>query len=267
MTTNYIPIQSVLYDLSLTIEERYWNEIKMLEWLAHGFRKLNIPIALEPKTAQLEVVTHKATLPSDFKYLTQVVHVNQITQLESDTFLAETIDPPENTTWTLATLNSFRDFTPMRLSSNPFHSTICLDENQLVYCTDCLHEFSISPSLVLTTTLESGTILVSYLGYATALNGDMLIPNDENLKEALLYYVLYRYWLAKDMMMEQGAAQRMQHYLAMWQTASVKATGNLTLPDINQLENIKANHNRLVPRENKFQQFFTTLGNRENVNF
>lgn len=33
------------------------------------------------------------------------------------------------------------------------------------------------------------------------------------------------------------------------------------------MENLKNQFNRLVPRENHFQKFFTTLGNRENVDF
>jgi hypothetical protein len=154
----------------------------------------------------------------------------------------------------------------MRLASNPYHSSICLDTT-ISYCTDCVHEFSVSPSLVVTTTLEEGTILVAYLSYATDDEGCILIPDDENLKEALQYYAFYMYWLEKDMMKEDGAAQRMQYWLSMWQTAMIKAKGNLTLPDVNELENIKSNLNRLVPRENKFQQGFLTLGNRENVNF
>lgn len=29
--TKYIPLKSILYDLSLTIDDRYWNENKMME--------------------------------------------------------------------------------------------------------------------------------------------------------------------------------------------------------------------------------------------
>lgn len=232
----------------------------------HAYRKLELPLSLEPKTSILTVTSHKATLPSDFKYLIQIVDITTPAAADAETFLDDTTDLPEDSTWVLASNNSLYGYTPMRLSSNPFHSSICLDTT-ISYCTDCAHEFSISPNLVITTTLEDGTILVAYLGYAVDDNGYPLIPDDENLKEALLYYVLYRYWMEKDLMLEQGAAQRADKYLALWQVASVKAKGNITSPDINEIENIKAHWNHLVPRENKFQQFFATLGNRENVNF
>lgn len=154
----------------------------------------------------------------------------------------------------------------MRLTSNPYHNSLCLDKS-LMYCTDCDHEFSVSPGLVLTTTLSAGVIMVAYLSHPTDEYGDTLIPDDENLKEALFHYVLYRYWLSKYQMKEDGARERIKFHLEMWNTLAIKTTGNMNLPDINQLENIKAQLNRLVPRENRFQQMFLTLGNRENVNF
>jgi hypothetical protein len=53
----------------------------------------------------------------------------------------------------------------------------------------------------------------------------------------------------------------------MWNTLSKKAAGELNLPDVNELENIKNQMTRLVPRTNRFQQLFLPLSNRENVNF
>jgi len=207
MTTKYISIKSVLYGISLLIDERYWNENKVLEWINKAYRKLNLPASFVTKNVELTVTTHKATLPSDFKYLIQVMDTTTVTSAEADTFLSETTDLPEDSTWTLASTNSMYGYKPMRLTSNPYHASICLDTT-ISYCTDCVHEFSVSPSLVLTTTLDEGTILVSYLAYATDDNGYILIPDNEDVKEALQHYVFYLYWIEKDMMKEEGAAQR-----------------------------------------------------------
>ena len=266
MTTKYVSIKSVLYGISLLLDERYWNENKVLEWINRGYRKLQISSSFETKLKELTVTSHKATLPADFKYLIQVMNTTTATAADGEAIMTYSVSPPENTTWVLANANSMYGYRPMRLTSNPYHDSICLDTT-ISYCTDCVHDFSISPSLVLTTTLAEGTILVSYLGYATDEDGCVLIPDDENLKEALQYYALYMYWTEKDLMKEDGADRRMDKYLGLWQTASVKAKGNLNMPDINEIENIKNHWNRLVPRENKFQQGFLTLGNRENVNF
>lgn len=154
----------------------------------------------------------------------------------------------------------------MRLASNPYHEMICEDKT-LMYCTDCDHEFSVSPSLILTSTLLSGTVMISYLGYPVDEDGYQLIPDDETLKEALFHYGLYRYWMSKYSMKEEGSKERLQFHLQMWGALSLKATGNLNMPDLNQMENLKSQFNRILPRENRFQQMFLTLGNRENVKY
>lgn len=72
MTTNYISIKTVLHDLSLMVDERYWNETAMEEWITKALRQLNIEPALEQAVSLIELCEHKAQLPSDLKYLTQV---------------------------------------------------------------------------------------------------------------------------------------------------------------------------------------------------
>lgn len=265
MNNKYIPIDAVLYDLSLTIDDRYWNESKMLQWLIHGVRQINIEALLVDNVVALEVTAHKASLPSDFAYLNQIAYSTNEDLLGCVSDVG--LDGPENF------VNAIVDsdcagtvsWKPMRLTSNPYHKSICLD-NTLINCSACEHSFSISPSGIITTTLVSGTILVSYKGYPVNSDNKILIPDDETLKEALLHYLLYRYWLSKYQMKEDGSDSRVKFHLSMWATLSKKAM-NLNLPDINQLENLKAIHNRLADRTNRFQQMFLTLNERENGNY
>jgi hypothetical protein len=157
MTTNFISIKSVLYDLSLTLDDRYYNENKMTEWLAHGYRKLDMAISLEPKSMRLAVNHHKANLPSDFKFLIQVA---EYVKPNVETISYQQDLPSDGLQLTAISSIPWR---VMRLTSNPYHANICLNM-AIANCTDCAHEFSISPSLVLTTTLTTGIIEVAYLG-------------------------------------------------------------------------------------------------------
>lgn len=265
MNNKYTPINSVLYDLSLTIDDRYWNESKMLQWLIHGVRQINIESLLVDNVTAVEVTAHKAQLPADFVYLTQVAYstADVLGGCSSDIGL----DGPENFVSAIFDSDCSSNITwkPMKLTTNPYHKSICLDD-KIINCSSCEHQFSISSSLIITTTLPSGTILVGYKGYPLDEENQILIPDDETLKEALLHYVLYRYWLSKFQMKEEGADSRMKFHLTMWATLSKKAM-NLNLPDISQLENIKAIHNRLAPRSNRFQQLFLTLNERENDSY
>ena len=230
-----ISIKSVLAGLAMIIDERYWDESVMLEHIAKGFLQMNLESKYEQKVANLQVTEHKATLPEDLKYITQMV---------------------------VAVQNKYY---PMRATTNPYHNSIC-DNKLLAPCPTCKYEYSISPSGVITTNMHDGEIVVAYLAIPTDENGDLLIPDDETLKEALTHYVLYKYWLTKYMMKEEGSEGRMQFHLKMWSTLSKKAM-NLNLPTIDKLENLKNINNHLVPRNNRYSQLFQTLYNQENVGF
>ena len=60
------------------------------------------------------------------------------------------------------------------------------------------------------------------------------------------------------MMKETGADKRMQFHLHMWSALSNKAL-SLNLPNLGQMENIRANRSRLVPNAHAFDSFFGTL--------
>lgn len=266
MTSNYTSIKSVLYDLSLTIDDRYWNEAKMAEWAHRALRMIHTDQTLETKVTYLEVCEHKAVLPSDLKFLTQIAYLDNSSNVELIGDITA-LDLPEGSTL----VNSFNQFNriiwkAMRLTSNPYHASICLDK-KIIHCTDCRHEFSISSDMVLTTTLANGVLMISYLAWPKDEEGYALIPDNEYLKEALFHFILYRYWLSKSMMMEEGSAQQVQFHLKMWNQLKAQAAGDLNKPDINELENLKSQLNHLVPRSSRFQQLFLTLGNRESINF
>lgn len=265
MTTKYISIKAVLAELSITIDSRYWNEMVMLEHATHALRMVGVAPNLQQAVSLQDVTKHKSQLPLDLQFLTQVAYKTR-SDLTNIQGLAQELALPNNSGWFTDNSGISRiGFSPMRLATNPYHNSICLDEH-IANCPDCKHSFTVSPSLVLTTTLKDGHILVAYLKFPTDDNGDALMPDDETLKEAIFHYVLYRYWLSKYQMKEDGADTRIKFHLNMWSTLKVKAL-NLNLPDVNEIENLKNIRNRLVPRSSRFDQLFLTLGNRENIDF
>ena len=263
ISTNYISIKSVLADLISTIDERYWNETSMLEWATKALRKIKIFDKYSNKVAVLDVCNHKSQLPSDFVYLTQIAWKLSSVPLTTDPVVTL---PNEGLSSSLYAAVPRINWAPMRLTSNPYFGSICLDET-IINCKNCVHEFSVDESLIITTTLKDGKIMAAYLAYPTNEAGDALMPDSEELKDAILHYVLYRYWMMKFQMKEDGADKRMDYHLTMWSTLSAKADGSLNMPDISTLENIKQFRSRLVPRENVFGDMFLNLNHTENVNF
>lgn len=261
MTTKFISVKSVLYDLSLTLDERYYNETKMLEWATHALRKVKANDLLRPAVCLKAVVNHKATLPNSLRYLVQVSYYDDVYS-----GVIPNQDIPDTSNLKLNGVTPTMPWKAMKMTSNPYHESICLNY-PITYNTDCNYEYSVDENLIVTTTLPDGYIMVAYLEYPVDEKGIALMPDDEDLKEALLHYCLYRYWMMKFTMKEDGADQRMKHHLSMWNTLAAKAAGSLNLPDVNQMENLKNIFNQLVPRSNRFDQLFLTLNSRENVNF
>lgn len=130
-------------------------------------------------------------------------------------------------------------------------------------CYDCKHEYVVDPGGCITTTLPKGYLLVSYLRNPTDSTGHLLIPDNEDLKEAIFHYVLYRYFLTRAIRKEQGSAQERDYHRMMFGMLKQKAAGALNSPSIDELENIKDHRDHLVPRGNRYNGMFSKLNQKE----
>lgn len=258
--SNYVSIKAVLYQISLLIDERYWNETVMLEWATKALRSLQLPLSLIDRVEAIKLSDHKAQLPKCLKYLVQVGYLQNKVCSSS---LNDELDLPENSSWCAVVGDRQFEITPMRLTSSPIAFALTKGYAQ---CPACKYEFSVSPSLVLTANVCDGELMVHYLAFPEDEEGYALIPDDEDVKTAITHYVLYMYWLSKMSMKEDGARNMVDFHLRQYQTALLKAK-NLALPDTSTLENLKNDRNRLVPRTRQFESFFSKLNNQENVNF
>jgi len=78
----YTSIKSVLYDLSTLLPEEYWNETVLTEWAIKALRKINVHQKLEETSSFIYVENHKARLPKELKYLTQIAYKESFTEEE-----------------------------------------------------------------------------------------------------------------------------------------------------------------------------------------
>lgn len=284
-TISYTSINSVLYDLSTTIPEQYWNETVMLEWAYKALHKINMHTKYHQTVAILQVESHKAQLPKDLKYITQIVYREELTDYDvtffqdlmnitSDSWNPTSLHMSNTTGLPSKAVNALFAYSktywkPLRLSSNPFVKTIHSDislftEGTWDYlCPQCAHEYTVDPDLCLTTTLKDGYLLVSYLRMPTCVDGSIMIPDDEDVKEAIFHYVLYRYFLKRSFLKEEGAEQQRDWHLLRFETLKIKASGKAHQPSIDQLENIKAERDHLVPKGNRYSGMFSQLGQYE----
>lgn len=277
--TRLVSLKSVLYDLSTIVEEKYWNETLFYEWAAKGFLKFQIPAKYETCVAVLTLEGHKAQLPVDAETILQIGY--KVRTTESDITELLRILGLEDTEWNrarehmafpeglalrafMATLQNQNSWAPMRLSTNPFLQNITSDVS--LY-TDTYYDNDVQPICVehqytvqrgcITSTLRNGVLLVAYTRKVRDGN-DFLIPDNEDLKEAILHYCLYRHWMVRASMKEEGAAQLMTFHLERYDFLKRKASA--VMPTIDELENIKNQRQDLVPRHHHYASFFQNLG-------
>lgn len=70
-------IKSVVAQVAMILDDRYWNDAVILENVTRAYRQMNLEDKWEQNVAQLELVDHKAILPNDYKELIQVAYRNE----------------------------------------------------------------------------------------------------------------------------------------------------------------------------------------------
>lgn len=231
--TNYISIRSILFDLSMLIDDRYWNDLKMYEFAVKGYRSLRIEDKFVQKRFYAKIESHKVQLPEDFKYL-----VVAATKTDKQALKAMV----------------------------PASSLLTSDKCLINVCSNCKSEYNIDENLVMTTTKDSGEVYLEYLAYPTNEDGEFLMVDDETVKEAVLNYVLWKYWLGKSLMKEEGAANRATEYRQLYTVYAAKAM-SFSLPDVGSMENIKNRWNHILGNQNLFGSLFTNLNEQEYGSF
>jgi hypothetical protein len=270
MNYKYIPIDAVLYNLSLDIAPPFYNEHKFKEWAIRGYRKLNLKEKFAEKVSLIQIVEHKAQLPEDVKYINQIAYKDNFT-VEDQSILnvlglgdvEQTYINPQN--W-IQRLKKVGPWKPMKRSTNSFIYTVNLQNNifpdlENIEC--CDHEYTIDQGLCLTSTLRNGFIWISYLAYATDDKCRVLIPDDEDLKDAIGHYCMYRFWNAKVIGGDRLSIHERDWNLKQYEVLLAKASAKLNMPDSDGFENIMNITTRFLPRKNHARGFYSKLNQTE----
>jgi hypothetical protein len=139
----------------------------------------------------------------------------------------------------------------LKLNESPFSKfLLCTNyENN----TSCENQYTIDENLILTSNLKDAYIIVSYKAYTKNEDGECLIPDDEDLKDSLFHYCLYRYFTSKivsiaDKNMFRLYREQQLFHLSQFELLKTKFAGKSNSPNLDQLENIRRENNRLLPK-------------------
>lgn len=113
------------------------------------------------------------------------------------------------------------------------------------------------------TSIDSGNIVLNYVGVRVDNDGFPKVPDVEEYKQALKWYIIVKLIEKKWWSGGTNLETKLQYAKAEWKSYMHKAVdqGNMfTLPE---LENFKNNWVRLVPRSNEFANFYRGLAQPE----
>jgi len=290
-------ISGIYRDLKPVIE---LNENDMIEWAGEALEHIGAYGQLEEKVINLTVSDYRALVPSGLKEIVQIAYkftegaVTTTPMLttadpcitcddpcgEPDCPSCATVCENAGTLITNARLfleyykpNSFRatgyyydNYRPLRKASGPFTTpftndcTTCTDINQT-----CDQEYRLDWPYI-KTSFKDGYICVAYVGQPLDERGFPLIPDEVSYIEAIKRYITYKVKYSEFL---QGHLPG-NIYIKLeddWHWYCKQARNKMNMPNtIDDLQNLKDQHIRLLPKPHRYHRFFGHLHSMENLN-
>ena len=225
-----------------------------------------------PQSPLLVVVNYRAYLPPDLVYVISMRRVevdsnNKITSSSemvenpSMFFYDKVLNNSSGTNWVRPTsdhpLNTVED------DELTTENGVVVGQSQLPYNT-MSHGYRINNGVIFTD-FESGYIELAYKAYPVDSDGFLLVPDDEKLRVAIKYHLIYkidyRNWRVNPASpgmkaLLNDSEQKRDFYVGA-------ARNKAHIPTIDKMESIKNRWISLIPRINEHRNGFATLNNQE----
>lgn len=268
----YIPLSAALAQVYPFINQDMVEEDEIEEWASFLMGKLQVRQTYDESIVVLRVQNHKANLPRGVKYIEQVFYKELLNQ--EDILLIELYhQQPDASTNTKKFLefNSIGEYfsntwKPVRASTSLFNKAVHCNNSINLYV-KCEAEYSVSKNFVITTSFENGYLAVGYLSYPMNEDKEFLIPDDEDVLEALRSGILMYVWEKQTNFGIENSYQLWKDYESKWEILAAKARGKLLLPGIDQLQNLKDQIQRIGQHQMNYFTAFGNLGTAENIKF
>lgn len=150
------------------------------------------------------------------------------------------------------------------LPSSSIYTSSILCEGYQVPVGDCKHTYSVSSSGVITSNTREGELLISYKAFPRDEEGNLLIPDNEDFKEAIFNFVLHRYFLSKVNSGKRQYKEDRDYYRKEFHRAAMKSK-TMNAPDLGSIENIKNQAAGLVKPSYGYDSGFATISSKENI--
>jgi len=275
MITKWTNIKSVLFELERRIPKDIYSEPRLIEDCMRAVDFIGAVPTYQVRPFFTVVENHKFCIPSDCLQIIQIAHqpnpnltdneldeIRQMLQILPDTPI-ENSTLPQQVWWD--NWQHRRGWVPLRLSTNTFASSVHCENSRNLTST-CEHSYTISPDGIVTTSSKKAFIMMTYYAYPKDCDGNFLIPDVEDYKQALIDYCMMNSWQFRWELKEEGAAERYKEYQMLWSLFKAKAQASIRMPDLASADNMMNISLKLIPNTHRFSNFYQTLGNPEQLN-
>lgn len=281
MNHRFVSLKSVLADLSTMIPEDNFNEVLLYEWSAQGLNKIRPSLGYKLCNAVIPIVEHQAVLPNNFQTLISAAVLpaysdSEVAYYEGIIRELASLNEPNNMYIVndeniikklMGTFSDTRKLQIMHKATSVFMPSY---NQRSISTTPELQtpQYQICEGRFITTNVLTGFILIAYLAIPSSKDGDLLIPDHQDLKEAISHYCMYRWYSARISTADYAALnhlkQEREFHLAQFQVLSLKSK-NLELPDLATLENLTNIKNRMVSVTTAFETGFNNINSAETI--
>lgn len=225
------------------------NLVNIIEWLGEAISKIKADAQLETKQYTLCVENHKAELPCDMVYLEEVDYKGrQMSKASADKLIHHHQSD-------LGLYNQYFSVDIRKLANK------CFEVGQRYVYTD--GEYFKIENGWFKTSFQKGEVNITYKKFPTDDEGFPLVPEEESYREALFWYVAWKYFYIKKIEASNADFNKFNHLSLeaeqKWHWYCGQAGSEALMPDLFTLENIKRNFISLVPKLNSFDKSFSDL--------
>jgi len=246
-------------------------EGQIIEWAAKATRNIAVTQTLDFQVAFLAVSNHKAKLPCGFKVVDFVAYKETLEPVDIEQIRLYTSTEEDSTI-----SHKYMDFTQsayfqrwqmLRMAeTNAFMMSIHC-KNPINLYTKCEHEYQVDKYGFIHTSFKDGFLALSYWSYPQK-DGDFLIPNDEDVKEAIKDFCFLRIWEKKLNLHEENAKYMYNLYRKNYVISSKRAEGKFNMPNGKDgYENLKQQLLRIGSLTNQYYSAFGNLNSGETISF
>lgn len=235
-------IAKVYRDLQLKEEEPFMD---FIEHIAEALDFIHVYPQYDHKAIEFVLDAYKTELPLDYIGL-ELIEYNGVNMRPTPNIFGPGSDVGSSGIY----------YTPYSYNQSKIENAVFIDpEDTSYFCPG--YSFKIENGW-LKTSFNEGTINMVYTSQPMDDEGYPLIPDNQSFREALYWYVVYKYLYPKVLKGEVNG-QFYDDAYNKWQWYCNQAGTEAIMPDLTTLENLKRSYLTLKTKPNLFNNFYNSL--------